>query len=300
MELFTIDESRETKLPLYIETKEPFSSENYLMFRLILVEKGGGIVSVNENTIIFSAPTIFCFNDKDKIKLDKFSNLSGRAIYFSPTLINNALTLEKMKNLEVDISESEYQDYCSLLPFVYREEFSFGQFEVGPATAKRIAKLFDSLEEELTLLNNNFWRCRSRSFFLEILFLLQYIYTDIEDANKVEVIKLSDEINEVILYLHTHYERKVSIEELTEEFHINRTTLTERFTKSVGMSVMEYLIRLRVKMASIMLRDTSLSVSEIAYRVGFNDITHFGRMFRKLMGYSPSEYRKKKSLCFLK
>ncbi|MBU3128261.1 AraC family transcriptional regulator [Clostridium tagluense] len=294
MELFTIDESREIKLPVYIETKEPFSSENYSMFRLILVEKGGGIVSLNKNTIIFTAPTIFCFNANDRINLDKCTNLSARAIYFSPTLVNNVLTLEKMNNLEADISESEYRDYCSLLPFVYREELSFGQFEVGPATANRIAKLFDSLEAELTLLNNNFWRCRSRSFFLEILFLIQYIYTDMENATKLEVVKCSDEINEIILYLHTHYERKIFIEELTEEFHINRTTLTDRFARSTGMSVIGYLIRLRVKMAAIMLRDTMLSVSEIAYRVGFNDITHFGRMFRKHMGYSASEYRKKK------
>jgi AraC-like DNA-binding protein len=296
MELFTIDEVREIQLPVYIETKDPFSSENYLMFRLILVEKGGGIVSVNENTIVFTSPTIFCFNANDRIKLDKCSNLNGRAIFFSPTLVNNALTLEKIINLQADISESEYRDYFSLLPFINREEISFGQFEIGPATATRIAKLFNSLVEELTLLNNDFWRCRSRSFFLEILFLIQYIYTDAEDTNKLELTKFSDDINEIILYLHTHYERKISIEELTEEFHINRTTLTDKFTKSTGMSVMEYLIRLRIKMAALMLRDTMLSVSEISYRVGFNDITHFGRMFRKHMGYSPSEYRKKKMI----
>jgi AraC-like DNA-binding protein len=83
---------------------------------------------------------------------------------------------------------------------------------------------------------------------------------------------------------------------MKEKFHINRTTLADKFTKSTGMSVMDYLIRLRVKMAAIMLRDTMLSVSEISYRVGFNDITHFGRTFRKHMGYSPSEYRKKKMI----
>jgi AraC-like DNA-binding protein len=294
MELFTIDQGREIKLPVYIETKEPFSSENHLMFRFILVEKGRGIVSVNDNAIVFSSPTIFCFNANDRIKLGKCSDLSGRAIYFSPTLVNNVLTLEKINNIELDISESEFQDYFSLVPFLSRAQQSLGQFDIGPSTAMRIAKLFDSLEKELTLLNNSFWRCRSRSFFLEILFLLQYIYTDAEDTTKLELTKFSDEINEIILYLHTHYERKISIEELTEEFHINRTTLTDKFTKSTGMSVMEYLIRLRVKMAAIMLKDTTLSVSEISYRVGFNDITHFGRMFRKHMGYSPSEYRKKK------
>jgi len=295
MELFTIDEKREIKLPVYIETKEPFSSENHLMFRFILVENGGGIISVNENTIVFSAPTIFCFNADDRIKLEKDSELKARAIYFSPTLVNNALTLDKFENLGRDLSESEYQDYFSLQPFIYSGQLNFGQFEIGPVTAKKIAKLFDSLEEELTLLNNNFWRCRSRSFFLEILFLIQYIYTDVESNNKFELVKLPSEINEIILYLHTNYERKISIEELTEEFHINRTTLADKFNDATGIPVMEYLIRLRVKMAAIMLKDTMLPISEIAYRVGFNDITHFGRMFKKHMSYSPSEYRKVKN-----
>ncbi|MBL4933182.1 AraC family transcriptional regulator [Clostridium paridis] len=296
MELFTVDTEREIKLPVHVETKEPFSSESHRMFRLILVENGGGIVSVNDTKTIFTAPTIFCFNVNDKIKLNKSSNLSGRAIFFSPTLVNDVLTLERMENFKEDISESEYRDYYSLKPFIDRNGLISGQFEVGPATAKRIAKLIDSLQEELKLLNNDFWRCRSRSFFLEILFLLQYIYTDAEQITKPETIRHSDEINEIILYLHTNYERKISIEDLTEEFHINRTTLADKFTKSVGMSVIEYLIRLRVKMASTMLKDTLLPISEIGYRVGFNDITHFGRMFRKYTGESPSIYRKKRNL----
>ncbi|ADL53984.1 AraC family transcriptional regulator [Clostridium cellulovorans] len=290
MELFTVDVNRETKLPIYIEIKEPFSSENHMMFRLILVEKGAGIIRVNENTIVVSAPTIFCVNANDRIKLDQCNNLSGRAVYFSPTVVNNVLTLERMKSLEEEISESEYRDYCSLLPFIHEEESSIRQIEIGPATARQIAKVIDSLQEELKSLNNDFWRCRSRSFLLEILFFLQYIYTGTEDLTEHEVKKLScenNQINEIILYLHTHYERKISIEELTEKFHVNRTTLTDEFTKATGMSTMEYLIRLRVKMAAIILRDTDLPISEIAYRVGFNDITHFGRMFRKRVGYSP-------------
>lgn len=68
MELFTVDYGRKINLPLYIETKEPFSSEDHKMFRLILIEKGGGIISVNGNTIVFSAPTIFCFNANDQCR----------------------------------------------------------------------------------------------------------------------------------------------------------------------------------------------------------------------------------------
>ena len=69
---------------------------------------------------MFSSPTIFCFNSNDRIKLVKCSDLSGRAIYFSPTLVNNVLTLERINNIEVDVSESEFRDSIFDSVFIYR------------------------------------------------------------------------------------------------------------------------------------------------------------------------------------
>jgi transcriptional regulator GlxA family with amidase domain len=51
--------------------------------------------------------------------------------------------------------------------------------------------------------------------------------------------------------------------------------------------------RLRLRMASVLLGETTLPVSEIMRRVGFGDATHFGRTFRKYTGYPPSEYRQR-------
>ena len=78
---------------------------------------------------------------------------------------------------------------------------------------------------------------------------------------------------------------------MAQRFHTNRTTLTERFGLVTGQPVLSYLIRLRVRLASLMLRDTMLPVSEVMTRVGFTDSTHFGRTFRKHLGCTPSEYR---------
>jgi AraC family L-rhamnose operon regulatory protein RhaS len=58
------------------------------------------------------------------------------------------------------------------------------------------------------------------------------------------------------------------------------------------MCIKDYLIKLRIKVSSVMLRDTALPVSEIMYRSGFNEINHFDRMFKKYMNCSPSDYRK--------
>lgn len=297
MELFTFDKLRNIALSIYIEQNEKFLSNKHSMFRLVLVEEGTGILKLNDNAIIFMAPTIFCLNEEDYIFIEQSNNLVVRSIYFSPDVINDVLLIKNIRNENIQLSQTEYQDYCLLIPFIERSGSNLGQLYVGPSTARRVAQLFDKLSQELESLNNNFWRCRSRSFFLEILFLIQYIYTEPENLNKFELLQASNNIiNDIILYLHTNYENKITINKITETFHLNRTTLSEQFENVTGIPIIEYLIKLRIRMACIMLKDTQLPINEIMYRTGFKDSTHFGRMFRKHTGYSPSQYRIQKSV----
>lgn len=66
-----------------------------------------------------------------------------------------------------------------------------------------------------------------------------------------------------------------------------------KLAEVAGLPVIAYLIKLRLDLASMMLRDTLLSVSEIYARVGFKDRTHFFRLFKKQFGIAPNEYRNK-------
>ncbi|MEM7182103.1 MAG: AraC family transcriptional regulator [Spirochaetota bacterium] len=72
-----------------------------------------------------------------------------------------------------------------------------------------------------------------------------------------------------------------------------RTTLSKKFRESTGYSIISYLGKLRIKIASIMIRETTLPIVEILHRVGFEDSAHFGRAFKKEMGLSPGTFRKK-------
>lgn len=55
--------------------------------------------------------------------------------------------------------------------------------------------------------------------------------------------------------------------------------------------MLTYLTGIRIRMACMLLRGTTLPISEITERVGFEDITHFGRTFRRETGFSPTQYR---------
>jgi AraC family L-rhamnose operon regulatory protein RhaS len=291
MRLSTFDEKRNISLPIYFEKDEKFIHEDSSSFKFILVSNGTAITELNKRKIVIMAPAVFCFNDEDVLNIIEHHDLKVRAVYFDPIVVNNVLTIENIKNNKCEMSESEYRDYCLLLPFITRSDESIGLINIDMLTAQRIGGFMSSLELELTALSNDFWRCRTRSFLLEILFFLQYIWTDNEAENKFEIYYDSNIAKKILLYLHANYERKLTLKHLTEVFHVNRTTLTEEFQRATNSSIIDYLIKLRVYMASIMIKNTDLAINEIMYRNGFNDNTHFGRMFKKHTGYSPSEYR---------
>jgi len=68
------------------------------------------------------------------------------------------------------------------------------------------------------------------------------------------------------------------------------------FKKTTGLTFTDYLSRVRIEKAKTLLLNPHLRISEIAYDVGFQSLTHFNRMFRKIAGISPTKYRDSKSI----
>ena len=60
----------------------------------------------------------------------------------------------------------------------------------------------------------------------------------------------------------------------------------------MGVSVIDYIVRRRISKAEIMLANSGLSVKDVAYSVGFSDQMYFSRVFKRIIGKTPSEFRK--------
>lgn len=82
------------------------------------------------------------------------------------------------------------------------------------------------------------------------------------------------------------------IDEISEKFATNRTTLNALFKKEYGTSAMDYLNNVRIQNASFMLTNTGLPIATVAERTGFSDEAYFSRAFKKATGKSPSEFRR--------
>lgn len=91
-------------------------------------------------------------------------------------------------------------------------------------------------------------------------------------------------------YIDAMYMKKISIEGLAEQLHLNRRYMTRLFHAETGMSVREYLLRTRMREATECLR-AGLSVGETAERCGYEDMFLFSKLFRKTYGVSPSGWK---------
>ena len=96
-------------------------------------------------------------------------------------------------------------------------------------------------------------------------------------------------------YIAGHHEDPVSLEEVAKAMHVSTFYFCKMFKKATGLTFTDYLSRIRVEKAKTLLLNPHLRVSEIAYMVGFQSLTHFNRVFRSLTGESPSHFRDKGS-----
>jgi two-component system, response regulator YesN len=88
-------------------------------------------------------------------------------------------------------------------------------------------------------------------------------------------------------------ESELSREEIANHAFLNPDYLSRVFKKETGLSIKDYLLQERIRLAKDLLAKTSLSIGQIALEVGFSYFSHFSKMFKKLTGLNPNEYRQK-------
>ena len=110
---------------------------------------------------------------------------------------------------------------------------------------------------------------------------------------KATAIVPNEPIEVVLNYIKRNHASKSTLEDICKHFGYSRSYISHVFKKRVGQSYREYLTKLRLEDAKILLKHSSLTVTEIALSVGFNDSTYFSNIFKAKIGVSPSAYRKK-------
>ncbi|MBD2862504.1 helix-turn-helix domain-containing protein [Paenibacillus oceani] len=96
----------------------------------------------------------------------------------------------------------------------------------------------------------------------------------------------------VLDYIHRHYDQDLSLGLVAERFGLSDMQLSQQFKHEVGLTFTDYMISYRIERAKQMLGETELKVAEIAERVRYNNSQNFIRVFKRVTGLTPGQYRK--------
>lgn len=92
-------------------------------------------------------------------------------------------------------------------------------------------------------------------------------------------------------FIEKHKSDPISLSEVARALNVSTFYFCKLFKKATGINFTEYLSRIRIEKAKNLLLNPNLRVSEIAYEVGFQSLTHFNRVFLRIVGRSPTAYR---------
>lgn len=244
--------------------------EAITFFELVFVEQGSGTQSLNGNTIPFSSGAVFLLvpdehysiqlSEKSLIHFIKFQK-----VYFDKTTIQDiAFNFEDwFKKLEYIFYSQERTDY----PILKSTQDNI--------TVKNLLKIIIS-------------ECRHKESYCDIVVqnslfsVLNIIARNLSFINQ-QISEHHSKHQQLLSYIHFNiYDQKtLSINNLSKEFNIAPTYFSEYFKNHFDISLKQYIIKYKIKLAEAKLQFTNLSLSQIAYELGFTDLNHLSKTFLK-------------------
>ncbi len=260
-------------------------------FGLVHIAHGTGLIAGPDGPILVSAPAIVLLDDRTRPALVRSGSLRLKAIFFAPSLIN-ALFDAALLQAGTRFDGTAEQDAYLLQRFV--DPTVIGRpLIVPPALHERIEEAFACITAEGTIQSDDNWPCRTRSWLIELMFRLR-----IEPPRPLlATLQLNPDsgLDRSLLLVHEHFNTAFTLDDLARWCGSNRTQLNLHFRRLTGQSVRQYVIGLRMRVASTLLRETGLPIAEIMDRVGYDDPSNFTRTFRAALGQTPSQHRRQPS-----
>ncbi len=280
-----------TEVPIVVRERMYCEKNVEDRFRLIYISKGSGMIETAAGFSPFIAPTLCCINETETINIQTSQKYETIELLYHPEFLNPTYDYLSVRLKPQVYLEGDPQEIAWLNAFTHRSSKYKGIININSGISLRIETILSQINKELKDQRDWYWPCRTRSLLLEILLVIDRIYVEPLTDEAIIPTEKNKSINEIIMYLINNYQEKILLTHLTEKFNINRTSLNEYFKEATGHTVMSYLIHFRIHLAMAMLKDTALQVSEIMFRVGFVNNSHFIRSFKKITGMSPLEYR---------
>lgn len=261
-------------------------------FLLIILTKGKLEFAVDGERITAAAPSFLCFDESENPVLVARSKARYTCVYFHPGFLNMNMTFERLRSREYgDIATTH--DMFMLKPFIDKAYV----VPIADTQVEKVERSANYMMWELTEQRDWYWSCRGRSYFMEIILVLERMYGLIgyglthQESDDTPIIR-NPKLRDALLYMEGHYGENITLGGISAYAGTNHTTLTALMKEEVGCTAMEYLMQYRVTVAKKQLAFTEVPIKDVARMVGFKTVQHFNRVFREHTGTTPAQFRK--------
>ncbi len=122
------------------------------------------------------------------------------------------------------------------------------------------------------------------------MLLLRLIQT--QNLTNIQHEKLATpRLGSAVQYIHQHLADKITVAQLAAACCMSQSAFYQVFKETFGISPLEYVLKLRIEQAKKLMADPHASVTEVCYASGFNNLNHFSKVFKRMEGVTPSQYR---------
>lgn len=204
-------------------------------------------------------------------------------------LVNILFCLDELAIPLLDIiSLPGYHALFTLEPLFRKRDSFESRLRLTPEQLQQVSEIVQRMELEYES------KLAGRKFAVVANFMLLITnlcrdYSNLENSAAQPLLRLG----RVIGHLQENYAEELTLDELASVACMSRRSLTREFKRAMNCTPIEYLLRLRIHHAIELLSNDSLSITEVAFRVGFQDSNYFTRQFRAITGANPREMRKK-------
>ena len=273
---------REIPFVMYETNARQVMIHSHDCLEINLILKGSGHYLIENCTYPINAQDIFIINNVEHHMAVHDGSLSMLVIVFEPGFV-----------------WSSPDEYSFLNPFFqHKKAFSNTVDRAYPQYGKML-DCIKRMQEEYTACEEG-WELMLKSNLLMFLAYLNRYYMQFYALyeNRGQEQGYS-RIRGAVEYIHAHFDKKLTLQELAGEAAMGKSYFSAYFSDTMKMTVFDYIERVRVNHAAVLLKTTPDSILDIALQSGFESSSYFNRVFKKIMKMTPGNYRKSKDRTIL-
>jgi len=202
---------------------------------------------------------------------------------------NNQMSDPAFEELELAVRQHNEKAYCDLLHMMFSENRSLMEYNYN--LYMNISLLIRLYDHESVKFLREMNELITDKGIMNAVYVKQFLISKFKGYNTDYRKDFNDYVQKVKAYIAEHYATNFSMDDLAEHVGVTRQYISQLFKKQYNTTLIDYVTQYRVEQAKQLLANTSMKVSEVGSKAGFNSKSYFTKVFKLNTGITPSEYR---------